>query len=848
MTEKKRPRVIILKSDRTALKKTESVLTRAGWDVRSETTSKSALQTVAEAKKNPFALFITDSKLPKMEGDEILKQVKHLSPFTQRMIMLPTNNPDILISAINKAKVNACITRPFKDEDLIFLSKNCFKKFRHAVKKEQLKRVTRHQNKQLYKAAQKLKKKDDGYKNQIEDKKARVLQLKSKARKLLRQHQLVSGIGLNDYIDKNEIPASPEAFREAFLSLCRGIEKKFTRLSADLDIDSGIFNLESLLPIDQSHAIVDDMDSEPDETDSQEPPTFQLSKEILKTALTGTLKNQDPRPEPPSDATDAIVLDESEPDITESDEDRHTLDAHYTLEISKDQTEAVLQKKSPDQSGALDHSSDDILDLLRHHQVDYGIVDDNVIDTWLENPSIKKMTIAKGDPPDPGKDGKVTYLFETEFTNPGKINEDGSIDFRDRGETPFVEKGTVVAQKEPAREARPGMSVFALPILVDEVFDPPFEPGPGTELSEDGLSLIAGIDGQPHLDKMGTVSVSAELVIPGDVDFETGNITFNGNIIVKGLIKEGFRVKGINLTAQEIEGGIIDVTGSVHISAGITESKIKAQGNVYAKFVNKSDIMAFGNLHVSKEILNSNIHLSGQCINTTGQILASRITSKMGVEAGQIGTVGSGPSTFKIGIDEHVEILMNGLNEKLEASVSKAKIIKDQIKAFEDEDMALYQQVSENAHIQDRAQLDIKEMLKELKALEEVNDMAQTPLIKDEIKKNKEKAKAAEANLNTIFEKQDALAEKIQGLKKQLGVLETENKTLVREKKMLKNFGNRTKPVSKLSVSGTIISGNVVKGPHSQLILNEDKSRCTIQEIGSKESGVDIFDMHIIDL
>ena len=450
-----------------------------------------------------------------------------------------------------------------------------------------------------------------------------------------------------------------------------------------------------------------------------------------------------------------------------------------------------------------------MLATLRQKQISNGILDDEAIEAWLAKSSVEKIVIAEGQEPIHGHDGEIKFHFETNFTNPGKINEDGSIDFRERGNIPYVSKEDLLAQKTPAQESKPGISVSGTPIPVDEVIDPVFDAGPGTELSEDGLSIHAVIEGQPHLDAMGTISVNSKLTIPGDVDFETGNINFKGNIIVKGMIKEGFTVKGINLTAQEIEGGTIDLSGDLNISAGIADSNISIHGNIYAKFINHSNIMGFGNLVISKEIIDSDIMLSGSCQNEAGHIISSRITAKLGIEAGKIGTSSSKPVKLKVGVDEHIEILKEQAVEALEASVSKSNLLKDEIKRLEDEDQELYLVITEKAHIQDRAQLEIKKL---------ENAQTEGDKIK-EMKKRNEKTKNAEQELNTIFQTQNKIAKQIEQIKNQITVWEVKNKNLVIEKKTLKEFSKKDSPLPVVTVAKTITQDSIIRAPHSYIML-----------------------------
>jgi len=88
--------------------------------------------------------------------------------------------------------------------------------------------------------------------------------------------------------------------------------------------------------------------------------------------------------------------------------------------------------------------------------------------------------------------------------------------------------------------------------------------GKNVEISEDGQSLIAGIDGQVnYID--GKVSVFANYEVPADVDNSTGNISFVGNVIIRGNVLSGFTVEA---------GGSVEVMGVVEAAV------IKADGDI----------------------------------------------------------------------------------------------------------------------------------------------------------------------------------------------------------------------------------------------------------------------------
>ncbi|SDU61252.1 flagellar assembly protein A [Desulfobacula phenolica] len=815
--ERKRPKAIILENNDTVREHAKSILNKEGWTVICEQIPEDAMNTLCQASKTiPFALVISNFKLPEMGNNDILQKVKLISPLTQRMLLVSADKLETLIHAVNKANIHACITSPFKDEDLIDQTRNCFRQFKHALKRQQLKRVVLHQNKQLLEITQKLKKKETAYTHLINEKKNQILRLKSKKREIEAAHDLNINISLSRLMDDKGIMPSQDAFKKEFIALYETIQNFFDQLSNKYHSDPINLNLEEILYPEKHDA------QQAPQTNQPEYP--ELIEKILKSAFIhrANTKKQD---------HDLIF----EPNNTMINTKEFIMDKYFEISISEDQTKAYVQKiKRADHNKPLPNFFN-LLDLLKQNRICHGILDDESIKAWIAKPSAEKFLIAKGTNPIYGRDAKITFYFKTDFTDPGKIEENGSINFRERGEISHVKKGNLLVQKVPAQDGKPGISIFGVPITVDEPMESIFIPGSGTKISEDGLRLYAAIDGQPHIDALCTVSVNPELVIPGDVDFKTGNINFEGDIIVKGTIKEGFTVKGINLTAREIEGATIDLSGNLKVSAGIKGSSISTHGNLYAKFINHSNIMGFGDLIISKEIIDSDILLSGACLNQTGHIISSQITARLGIEAGNIGTHASISSKLKIGTNDHIEAIEKQISKALKISVDASNVLRDEIKKLEHQDQELYRQISENAHIQDRAQIEIKEFKKNLADIE----------TSTKIEKLIEAVKNSEQELNTAFKIQDKIADKIEQIKTQLTEMEEKNKQLVIKKTALKEFSKKDITRALVTIAKTITQNSAIMGPNSSIIIKEDISRCKIQEIVSSANDGKLHEMNI---
>jgi len=839
MTEPLTPKILILEGNETLCNHAREILSLRGWVIHCEATSKKALQHLEESRSDPFSLFISNFKLPEMEGDDIHKNAKAISPMTQRMLMVPADEHSMVIRAINKGGINSCIIYPFKDEDLVNQAANCLAQFKLSMKHLQLKRVIAHQNKQLFQIARKLKKKDAACQKLIGEKKTKRLMLKTYQEKGLKQKDKNKSITLEDRIDQNNIPVTPATLQDEFFTLCSYIKTLFDATASKTGLDPVVPDYQSILsrgngtPPAKSTAAPDHAAT--DGSNAENDALAGITQKIIQITLAS---QPAPAPGISNEGADTGSLEREIPSST-----------YFEISLSKDKTKASIQtvKENPF-PGKISLST--ILDFLRDQKITYGVVDDEVIETWIAGLEKVKggLMVARGEIPENGVDGYIDYHFDNDYTNPGKLQSDGTIDFRDRGGIPYTHKGELLAEKTPAKPGKNGMDVFGEPILIKEVMDPVFISGRGTELKEDGLSIYADLDGQPHVDAVGNITVNPELMIKGDVDFETGNVNFNGNIIVKGMVKDGFKIKGISLTAQEIEGGVIELSGDLNVANGITEATIASVGNVHAKFINNSTVMGFGDIIIQKEIIDSEILISGACQNQTGHVISSKIVTKQGIEAGKIGTTGSRPATLKVGVDEHIQFLIKKVEEQLEKSLTRLQEFKEKIESIETLDHELYGQITQKAQTQEKAQNEKKEFQKTISNFEKLNDMAGIQKVSTQIKESSETAKTAEQELNKIFETQDLYAKQINQLKEQINHIEKVNKKLIRKKKALRDFSMKTPPLARALINGKIIQGTAIHGPNASMIIKEDLSRCQIQEQAIMEEGQSFYDMVVSDL
>ena len=88
---------------------------RGAYNLEKTTSPLHALEIL---KEKPFELVISDHKMPEMDGVEFLKHVQVHYPSTMRILLTAYSDANILIDAINYAKIYRYVKKPFNPEEL----------------------------------------------------------------------------------------------------------------------------------------------------------------------------------------------------------------------------------------------------------------------------------------------------------------------------------------------------------------------------------------------------------------------------------------------------------------------------------------------------------------------------------------------------------------------------------------------------------------------------------------------------------------------------------------------------------------------------------------------------------
>ena len=330
----------------------------------------------------------------------------------------------------------------------------------------------------------------------------------------------------------------------------------------------------------------------------------------------------------------------SEEDISKDSAKEPVKANRFIIAVSKNLMEVKMYPFSDSNEGGLS-SFEDVMYACEQEKITAKINEELVKKQFLEVSPVE-VKIAEGKKPKEGKDGyiefKVDMSAKPQFIADPKGND--SIDYKNSMQVTLVNVGDVLADIIPPTNGEPGEDVLGAPI----------EPIPGNKaryflgegLEEKDNKIFVTIPGTPSVQE-DVIMIRRNYVLQSDVDLSTGNINFPGTVVVHGNVTDGFEViSEENVVVNGIiSGAKIKAKGYVKCSGGIQGknlAEITAGSFVSATFVSACNIVAEGDVVITKDILHSNISCLGE-IRTGGSIIGGVSTAFKGVECG--GSFGS---------------------------------------------------------------------------------------------------------------------------------------------------------------------------------------------------------------
>lgn len=284
----------------------------------------------------------------------------------------------------------------------------------------------------------------------------------------------------------------------------------------------------------------------------------------------------------------------------------------------------------------------DVKNELAQQSVTFGLVSDDVLSELVNLEEVDNVMIAEGAEPVNGVDSYIVSLLP-EAADKVPISAENSdndvVDYRELGDILVVQEGDLLAEKLPATKGLSGTNVLGAPVSQKEGRDLPLVvDSKSTRLNpENKNQLISSITGQPVITESGAY-VSPILNLDS-IDLSTGNVRFDGSIIV----------------AKNVETGMsVFASKDIVIEGDIINSKIECLGDLFVKgnVIGNSQLMVNGKVQVKNG--------AQGCQETSPLLLTPRIVALSNVILGFV-------ENFIVESDRNIVIEQYALNCNLMA-------------------------------------------------------------------------------------------------------------------------------------------------------------------------------------
>ncbi|MDR2741561.1 MAG: FapA family protein [Treponema sp.] len=335
-------------------------------------------------------------------------------------------------------------------------------------------------------------------------------------------------------------------------------------------------------------------------------------------------------------------------------------DAFVSVVIPDQEMKAFIHVNPPGPAGC-DISFETFMSILRSNHVVFGI-DQEFLKQFADKPVYREnVQIAEGLHPVNGRDSSLQYNFDL-TQNRIRIRErvDGRVDFKELNIIQNVVEGQHLAKKIPPENGTAGRTITGKFLAAKSGKDLALSCllGKGVRVADDGVTIIAGINGQVVLTS-GRINVEPTYVVPGNVDITTGNIIFLGNVTINGNVEDGFSVKAtgnieVNGTVERAE---LDAEGDIIVHQGITGKStgtVKTGRSLWARFIENTTVEAENMVVVSDGIINSQVDANKRilCQGKRAYIVGGRLRATEEINAKIIGSPTSGTETIcEVGFD-----------------------------------------------------------------------------------------------------------------------------------------------------------------------------------------------------
>jgi uncharacterized protein len=271
------------------------------------------------------------------------------------------------------------------------------------------------------------------------------------------------------------------------------------------------------------------------------------------------------------------------------------------------------------------------------------------------------FTLAAGTPAQEGQDGRIEMLADVR-RQAGQEREDGSIDFREVNFAANVEDGQLVAVRFLPQAGCSGVDIYGKTVEPQLCKEADLSPGKNVRVAQGEGRIMFYATASGALKVEGDkISVAEVLYVQGDVSFNTGNLDFAGDVVIKGKVVQGFSVKatGDIIVAETVEAGTsVNAQGGITVGRGVVgrRTRIVAKGGLRAQFVQEATVQVQGDIGLGSYAYHANLQAGGKIVIArgagprSGSVMGGQVWALGGIDLHTAGTQTQTRTELSIGL------------------------------------------------------------------------------------------------------------------------------------------------------------------------------------------------------
>ena len=336
----------------------------------------------------------------------------------------------------------------------------------------------------------------------------------------------------------------------------------------------------------------------------------------------------------------------------------------YVLRISDTRMEALITLYRR-------FSVEELHTLLQENGVVHGIIEETLEILAQGRQNYEEFLIASGTTAKNGRDGYFEYHFDSQPQTQPIILPDGSVDYNVLGQIELVKNEQLLATYHPALPAVTGSDVLGNIIEAHDGRELPPLQCKRCAPDETGSKYYAEAEGNVTVQE-GRLTVSPVYVIKGNLDANTGDVDFHGDVLVQGNVYAGVTVKttGSITVDGHVETASLFAGKDVILRNGMQGAGngiIHAGGNVMARFLEQIQVFAGNEINVGA-LLNCEVEAGRNVVisGNRGTIIGGTVKAVEQITAASIGNRATVTTQLVIGLDFDFRRRMEEIDFRIE--------------------------------------------------------------------------------------------------------------------------------------------------------------------------------------